>query len=103
VTSNTENPTLTTLLTELAGVFAERDDLIDVTKYQQDQIEQLTRVLDAHHGVPLKQNNRPQLDREAAESIRELYNDGEKVKVLAGMYQVHPSTISRIVKGVYYS
>ncbi|AEJ92388.1 HTH DNA binding protein [Mycobacterium phage DroogsArmy] len=49
-----------------------------------------------------KRSNRKKLSQKDAEHIRELKRAGYTQADIAAVYDVHPSTIGRIVAGVYY-
>ncbi|AGK87522.1 HTH DNA binding protein [Mycobacterium phage HINdeR] len=49
-----------------------------------------------------KRSNRKKLSEKDAQHIRELKRAGYTQADIAAVYDVHPSTIGRIVAGVYY-
>lgn len=67
----------------------------------------------SHFGVPRRfilganntgadRPNRPKLSKYDAKDIRRAYVGGMKQADLARGYNVHPATISRIVRGIYH-
>lgn len=72
-----------------------------------DENESLKRQLAAAKitgkiDVPGFQQNRPKLNKREVTAIRALSRNGETNREIADIYQINPSTVSRIVRGVYW-
>lgn len=80
------------------AVKAERDALLAENR-------QLKWALDGHHGASPTGPNRPnakKLTKREVREIRDYHRSGVPQATIAGMYDVNPATISRIVRGHYH-
>lgn len=75
--------------------------LVGTIKNLYAENEQLKAQL-AASGKPAKPSNRKKLGTQEVKSIRDLRRIGCSFKDIADVFDCHPSTISRTVKGVYH-
>jgi DNA-binding NarL/FixJ family response regulator len=66
------------------------------------RVEEYYRALDSALAKPAKPSNRKKLGKQEVKSIRDLKRIGCSNKEIADVFDIHPSTVGRIVKGVYH-
>jgi uncharacterized coiled-coil DUF342 family protein len=76
--------TIASFIRELDALLKERDELLEELKELRDW------------------DNRPKLTERDVADIRQAYRGGMRQRDLADNYGVNPSTISRIVRGIYH-
>jgi DNA-directed RNA polymerase specialized sigma54-like protein len=81
----------------IAAVLYELDQLIDENESLKIRIQELESNKASTHWDNLKKLNK----REVKE-IKSLHRVGESQRAIADIYDVNPSTISRIVRGQYW-
>ena len=81
----TETPVLTALVGEILGIVKERNTL-------RGEI----------HRPKNSQPNRKRLTKPEVEAIREMKRRGESNRGIADVFDINPTTVSRIVRGQYH-
>lgn len=103
-------------INKLAGEVADRNrtiqDLVRVDGARLELVNKLQHQLDTarrtfgdafvHGPVGPTRKNRPKLTRAEVGGIRSMVGNGSTITAVAKTYGVHPSTVSRIVSGVYH-